>query len=84
MEATLHETPANPAPANHTVGFFTAHDGVKLRYAVFRSEISPARGTVVLLHGRNECIEKYFETIRDLNAMGMWVATYDMRSQGGS
>ncbi|MBN9029989.1 MAG: lysophospholipase [Rhizobiales bacterium 63-7] len=84
MEATLHETPANPAPANHTVGFFTAHDGVKLRYAVFRSEISPARGTVVLLHGRNECIEKYFETIRDLNAMGMWVATYDMRGQGGS
>ena len=84
MQAMLYETPDNPAPENATVGFFTAHDGVRLRYAIFRSDVMPARGTVVLLHGRNECIEKYFETIRDLNAMGLWVATYDFRGQGGS
>ena len=42
------------------------------------------RGTVVLLSGRNECIEKYFETIRDLAARGFGVATLDWRGQGGS
>nr|CAD6408341.1 alpha/beta hydrolase [Rhizobium sp. Q54] len=84
MPDILHLTPDNPAPANFTAGYFTGHKGLKLRYAIFRSELSPARGTVVLLHGRNEFIEKYFETIRDLNAMGLWVATFDLRGQGGS
>jgi lysophospholipase len=84
MHDILHLTPEDPAPANYTAGYFAGHRGVKLRYAIFRSEISPAHGTVVLLHGRNECIEKYFETIRDLNAMGLWVATFDLRGQGGS
>jgi len=39
---------------------------------------------VVLLSGRNECIEKYFETIRDLAARGFGVATLDWRGQGDS
>ncbi len=84
MYDILHQTPENPAPSNFTAGYFTGYRKQKLRYAIFRSEISPARGTVVLLHGRNECIEKYFETIHDLNRMGLWVATYDLRGQGGS
>ena len=84
MDAILYATPDNPVPENHTCGFFTGHKGVKLRYAIFRSSHSVARGTVVLLHGRNECIEKYFETIRDLNDQGLWVATFDLRGQGGS
>ncbi|MGF9563313.1 alpha/beta hydrolase [Neorhizobium sp. JUb45] len=80
----LRSTPDNPVPPNHFAGFFTGYRGAKLRYAVFRSDISPARGTIVLLHGRSESIEKYYETIRDFNAMGLWVATYDLRGQGGS
>jgi len=84
MGAKLFATPDNPAPDNYTASYFTTHDGIQLRYGVFRSAIVPARGTVVLLHGRNECIEKYFETIRDLNDRGLWVATYDFRGQGGS
>src|SRR5690606_5434823 len=28
--------------------------------------------------------ERYFETVRHLNAMGLWVATFDLRGQGGS
>lgn len=84
MDDILHLTPDNPPPANCTAGYFTGHKGARLRYAIFRSEISPARGTVVLVQGRNEFIEKYFETIRDLNAMGLWVATFDLRGQGGS
>jgi len=84
IDDILHPTPGNPAPANHTAGYFTGHRGTRLRYGLFRSEISPAIGTIVLMQGRNESIEKYFETIRDLNAMGLWVATFDLRGQGGS
>ena len=51
--------------------------------------LSPApayalKGTVIILNGRNECIEKYFETVRDLNRRGFMVATFDWRGQGGS
>lgn len=83
-EATLHETKGNPVPDNHFVGTFEGHGKKSLRYAIFRSERPVARGTIVLLHGRNETIEKYFETIRDLTAKGFWVATFDTRGQGGS
>ncbi|RWX79080.1 alpha/beta hydrolase [Neorhizobium lilium] len=80
----LHITPENPAPANYTAGYFTGHRGTRIRYGLFRSERTPAIGTMVIVPGRNESIEKYFETIRDLNAIGLWVATYDLRGQGGS
>lgn len=83
-DSILRSTPDNPAPDDVTAGYFTGHRGVKIRYALFRSAVVPARGTVVLMQGRNEFIEKYYETIRDLNAMGLWVATYDLRGQGGS
>jgi len=84
MEQVLFSTPENPAPENRTEGYFETHDGLRLRYAVFRSNAAVAKGTVVLLQGRNEFIEKYFETIRDLTAQGLWVATFDLRGQGGS
>ncbi|MBT9369278.1 alpha/beta hydrolase [Rhizobium sp. CSW-27] len=84
MDDILFPTPDNPLPEQFSAGFLTAHDGVRLRYGLFRSAVSPAHGTVVLLQGRNEFIEKYAETIRDLNAMGLWVATFDLRGQGGS
>ncbi|KKX30472.1 alpha/beta hydrolase [Rhizobium sp. LC145] len=84
MDDILRVTPGNPMPPNATAGYFEGYRGAKLRYALFRSDISPAAGTVVLLQGRNEFIEKYYETIRDLNAMGLWVATFDLRGQGGS
>jgi len=84
MDPMLHEIPGNPVPANATAGFFESFDGCRLRYAIFRAKIPVARGTIVLLHGRNETIEKYFETIEDLTALGFWVATFDWRGQGGS
>jgi lysophospholipase len=83
-EALLRASENNPVPENNTVGYFTGYGGKKLRYAIFRASRQLARGTIVLLHGRNECIEKYFETIADLTAMGFWVATFDLRGQGGS
>ncbi len=84
MEQVLYSSPDNPVPENRTEGFFESHDGHRLRYAVFRSQTPVAHGTVVLLHGRSEYIEKYYETIRDLTAKGLWVATFDLRGQGGS
>ena len=84
MDQVLYSTPDNPAPENRTEGFIETHDGHQLRYAVFRSGTQVAKGTVVIIQGRNEYIEKYFETIRDLTARGLWVATFDLRGQGGS
>lgn len=84
MTDILNASPGNPVPPNHFAGYFRTFDGQKLRYAVFRSGTQLAKGTVVLLHGRNESIEKYYETINDLNAMGLWVATFDWRGQGNS
>ncbi|MBW3096349.1 alpha/beta hydrolase [Pseudohoeflea sp. DP4N28-3] len=80
----LYTTAANPIPERRQVGYFTGRDGKRIRYAIFRSKARVAKGTVVLLQGRNEFIEKYFETIRHLNDRGFWVATFDWRGQGGS
>ena len=42
------------------------------------------RGTVAILGGRGEFIEKYFEVAEDLLSRGLAVATMDWRGQGGS
>jgi lysophospholipase len=39
---------------------------------------------VVVVHGRTEFIEKYFEVVNDLRRRGFAVAAYDARGQGGS
>ena len=75
---------AIPPPQNIAGGFFTTRDGKKIRYGLFAAVTRPLKGTVVLLPGRNECIEKYFETIRNLTDRGLGVATLDWRGQGGS
>lgn len=84
MTDLFHEIPGNPVPERATGGNFTAHDGKRLRYALFPATSQPFMGTVILLPGRNECIEKYFETIRNLSAHGHAVATFDWRGQGAS
>lgn len=84
MTPTLHSTPDNPIPGNHTVGFFEGAGAKKIRYAIFKCDAPVAKGTVVLLQGRNESIEKYAETISELTARGLWVATFDWRGQAGS
>lgn len=65
-------------------GYETTPDGYRLRFAVFRSLKRPNKGTIVLLHGRNEAIEKYDETIADFIAAGFDVGTFDWRGQGKS
>lgn len=80
----LYSSPDNPLPQKASAGMFDGFGGVSLRYALFGPTGGPLKGTVILLQGRNESIEKYFETIRDLAASGFQVATFDFRGQGGS
>ena len=77
----LVSIPANPVPDNVVAGSIKTPDGVALRFA--RWAPPPGRkGTVVVLQGRAEFIEKYFETVRDLRTRGFAVATFDWRGQG--
>ncbi|MGH9696756.1 MAG: alpha/beta hydrolase, partial [Bryobacteraceae bacterium] len=55
-----------------------------LRSALWEPTRGPARGTVCIVQGRGEFIEKYFEVIADLRRRGFGVATFDLRGQGGS
>lgn len=84
MTEILHPTPGNPCPENAVAGFITAPDGKRMRYARFAATGRPLKGTVIVLPGRNECIEKYFETISDLSRRGLSSAVIDWRGQGGS
>jgi lysophospholipase len=70
----------NPLPDGATVETVAAPDGTPLRAAFFPA--TKPRGTVVLLPGWSEFIEKYFETVRDLQARGLNVAMIDWRGQG--
>jgi len=77
----LISIPANPLPENVVTGAIKTPDGVNLRFA--RWAPPPGRkGTVVILQGRAEYIEKYYETVRDLRARGFAVAAFDWRGQG--
>lgn len=79
----LVPTPDNPIPPGAIVASIRAVDAVRLRTARWVPPTA-ARGTVAILGGRAEFIEKYFETIQQLLGRGFAVATIDWRGQGGS
>jgi lysophospholipase len=60
-----------------------AADGLALRAAFARPD-GAAKGTIVVLPGRAEFIEKYAEVLGHLLARGFAVAMLDWRGQGGS
>lgn len=70
----------NPLPGGAEAQTVKAPDGAPLRAGFFPAP-SP-RGTVVLVTGWSEFIEKYFETVRDLQSRGLNVAMIDWRGQG--
>lgn len=84
MDFFLTETEGNPLPPSGAGASFVAFDGVPIRYALFRTPTRPFLGTIIVLPGRNEPIEKYFETIADVMAIGYDVAALDWRGQGFS
>lgn len=82
MMQLLFQTMENPRPANADAAFVPMRDGRTLRVGLFHPEQRSDRGTVVVLTGRNECVEKYFETASDLTKRGFTVAVLDWRGQG--
>ena len=79
----LVSTPSNPVPEGAVTGAVKTSDGVLLRYA--RWGCGPQyKGTVCLLQGRAEYVEKYFEIVRELRSRGFAVVTFDWRWQGWS
>ncbi len=74
----------NPVPSGARVSAFEGYDGLRLRSALWEPTRGPVRGTVVIVQGRSEFIEKYFEVIADLRRRGYGVAIFDLRGQGGS
>jgi lysophospholipase len=71
-------------PPKGRYGFLDASDGTSIRYVAWSAAdgAAPRRGTVVLLTGRREFIEKYSETITELLQRGFAVCTMDWRGQG--
>ena len=80
----LFGTESNPVPANALVSALSTPDGVTLRVARWRSTARRNRGTICLIEGRTECIEKYFELIVELRRRGFHVLAFDLRGQGAS
>jgi lysophospholipase len=77
----LIDTPANRCPPGANIVGLRAADGAQLRAAYWRPE-GPPRGTVALIQGRAEFIEKYFEIVGELLQRGFVVAAFDWRGQG--
>ncbi len=72
----------NKAPPNiHCVEVLT-QGRLKLRAAF--AVPKQAKGTILILQGRAEFIERYFEIMNDFMRNGYAVATFDWRGQGGS
>ncbi len=62
------------------ISWFNPGAELKIRYGVWRP--AKARGTVVVLGGRGEFLEKYEETIHDLLDRDFLVFSFDWRGQG--
>ncbi|HRX35662.1 MAG TPA: alpha/beta hydrolase [Aestuariivirga sp.] len=78
----LYPTPDNPLPPGAECLPVHTRDGLTLRAMV--AVPAHARGTVVVIGGRGDFIERYFETMHELMARGFAVAALDVRGQGGA
>lgn len=78
MPAPLYTDVADGPPGGHAY-WLRASDGVRLRAAIWPGG---AKGTVFLLPGRTEYIEKYGRAAGDLAARGLTTLSLDWRGQG--
>lgn len=83
-EAELFVHPDYPPPGHGKVWLASTSDGASLRFASWRPTVKKVRGTVVIVQGRAEFIERYSETIAELRRRGFHVLAFDWRGQGGS
>ena len=78
MRVELTQSPDGTA----ATGTFASRDGLSIRYGIWPSAKGRCRGSVLLLNGRKEFLEKYAETISDLKARDFTVFSFDWRGQG--
>lgn len=80
-----------PAIHNHCIAqerkfspydFMATSNNLSLRYGIWRCQKEKKLGSIILLNGRTEFMEKYTETIGVLNQKGFDVYSFDWRGQG--
>jgi lysophospholipase len=62
--------------------YLITSDQQSLRYGIWYSPKEKQKGSILLLSGRKEFMEKYSETIEELNHEGFNVYSFDWRGQG--
>lgn len=77
-DATYHADVASGPPEGRA-HWITAADGVRIRVAVWPEG---AKGTLLIVPGRTEYIEKYSEVARQMSLRGFASAAIDVRGQG--
>jgi lysophospholipase len=60
----------------------TTSDDQYIRYGIWYTHVEKKRGSVILLNGRKEFMEKHAETVGELNHRGFDVYSLDWRGQG--
>jgi lysophospholipase len=80
----LFETPDNRAPQGADVYAADTRNKMRLRAMTAPALTPESKGTVVILNGRADFVERYFETMGELQRRGYHVAGFDWRGQGGS
>ena len=80
----LYETPDNRLPQGSAVYSVQTRKNLQLRAMTAPAMTAESKGTVVILNGRADFVERYFETMGELQKRGYHVAGFDWRGQGGS
>jgi lysophospholipase len=80
----LFETLDNRLPAGAQVYAVHTRDKKTIRAMTAATTAAEHRGTVLFLNGRADFIERYFETMGQMQTRGYNVAGMDWRGQGGS
>jgi lysophospholipase len=80
----FYEMPDNRLPKGALVYSAKTKDNFRIRALTAAPLSATSRGTIVILNGRAEFVERYFETLSDFQARGFHVVGFDWRGQGGS
>jgi lysophospholipase len=80
----LYETAENRLPQGTEVYAAHTRGNLRIRAMTAPALTAESKGTVVFLNGRADFLERYFETMTDMQKRGYHVAGFDWRGQGGS
>lgn len=84
LDATTSATMPTIESTGGRAQFFRSFDGAYIRSAHWPAPEAPGRGGVLILPGRTEFIEKYLETVAELQRRNLAAWVLDWRGQGAS